>query len=97
LGNFLAILAALSQGIFFELFTELTATVPPIFLITIMAASAGLFLGVLGLAFFPTLFTLSLDWHTGVFGFLSSDQLFYILSMVGFFTGSLQYVAYAFA
>ena len=94
MGDFLAILAAVSQGIFLELFT---ATVPPILLITIMAASAGLFLGVLGLAFFPTLFTLSLDWHTGVFGFLSSDQLFYILSMVGFFTGSLQYVAYAFA
>jgi hypothetical protein len=71
--------------------------VPSITAISIQAAECGIVIGLLGLIFFSSDFTMNTHWETGVFGFLSSEQVIYIILIVGFFTGSSQYASYAIA
>jgi len=62
--------------------------VPSITAISIQAAECGLVIAIIGMIFFPSSFTPDLHWETGVLGFLSSEQVIYIILIVGFFTGS---------
>jgi hypothetical protein len=88
LGDFLGILSSISNGFFLAWFSQLMLRVPSITAISIQAAECGLIIAILGLTFFPASFTFDLHWETGVFGFLSADQVVYIILVVGFFTGS---------
>lgn len=93
----MGILSAASAGVFLYMLPKLNLSMPPIFAITCMAAECGLCLAVFGCTFFPSSFTLDLNWDTGVLGFFSSPQCLYIILVIGFFTGASQYASLAIA